>query len=145
MNIDDILEEFKEGRIGKEEAIKKIKLLAVKELENLCLDISRKIRKDIPEIILAEGKTNEDVIRASMAILEENNHVIISRVDRQLANMVIEHFKDLARVSYYEKGRIIAIRRGTPKELREPPIAIVTAGTADVRIAEEARAVINAV
>ncbi|MCS7098609.1 MAG: nickel pincer cofactor biosynthesis protein LarB, partial [Candidatus Methanomethyliaceae archaeon] len=47
------------------------------------------------------------------------------------------------RVSYYEKGRIIAIRRGTPKELREPPIAIVTAGTADVRIAEEARAVIN--
>lgn len=144
LDIDNILEDFKEGKIDKEEAIRKIRLLAVKELENLCLDISRKIRKDIPEIVLAEGKTNEDVIRASMATLEENDYVIISRANEQLANIIIQHFKDLAKVSYYEKGRIIAIRKKEElKELKEPPIAIVTAGTADVRVAEEARAVVN--
>ncbi|MEM2743384.1 MAG: nickel pincer cofactor biosynthesis protein LarB, partial [Candidatus Methanomethylicaceae archaeon] len=120
-----------------------IRLLAVKELENLCLDISRNIRKGIPEIILAEGKLIEDVIKASRAIFEENGHVIISRVNENLANIIMEKFGNLANVIYYEKGRIIAIRKHEIKELRDPPIGIITAGTADIRIAEEARAVIN--
>lgn len=143
MEINKILKEFKEGKISEEEVIGRIRLLAVKELENLCLDVSRNIRKGVPEIILAEGKTIEDVIKASKAILEENGHVIISRADKNLANTIIEQFSGLANVTYYDKGRIIAIRKHEIKELKEPPIAIITAGTADVRVAEEARAVIN--
>lgn len=143
LEIGEILKEFKEGRISEGEAIRRIRLLAVKELENLCLDISRNIRKGIPEIILAEGKAIEDVIRASEAILEENGHVIISRVNDDLANIIMKKFNGLANVVHYEKGRIVSIRRHEIKELREPPIAIITAGTADVRVAEEARAIIN--
>jgi NCAIR mutase (PurE)-related protein len=142
LELEEIIKALKEGNISEEEAIKRIRLLAVKELENLCLDISRGIRKKIPEIILAEGKTDEDLLNAIKNFINEKGYAIVSRIYPQQVELVKNNIK-AKRINYYEKGRVLALRMGDPKPLRDPPIAVITAGSADIYVAEEARAIIN--
>ncbi len=143
MDIHEILDQLKSGRISTEEAAKRLRLLAIKQMENSCLDISRKARKGIPEIILAEGKSNESLFEAINALLEENQSAVVTRVAPSQVKLIIDKFKKSAKISYYEKGRVVAMRKDEIKQLKEPPVAIITAGSADISVAEEARAVIN--
>lgn len=142
-SIREVLEKVSRNEISPEQAEKMLKLLAVDELGCLAkLDGNRELRKGVPEVILAEGKSPSDVTEICQAMLESCGRVIVSRCGR-------EHFEaikgiptddlhveinDKARMSVLKKKSFVAINSGGR-------VGILTAGTSDIPVAEEAKIV----
>lgn len=80
----DILEKLAAGEISVDEAEKLLKLFLIEEVGNMArIDIGREQRRGVPEIILAEGKTPEDVVEIATKLLENSGRAILSRVQKE--------------------------------------------------------------
>ena len=100
------------------------------------VDTHRMVRKGFPEVIYGQGKTPEQVTKIAKSLIAKGQNVLVTRADK----ITFKHLKPfLKNAQYHETARIITIRLKTEKRKKsEGIIAIVTAGTADVPIAEEA-------
>ena len=138
-----ILEALKKGEISIDEAEKRLRILAVQEIGNFAkLDLGREFKKGIPEIVLAEGKTPEDVRDIALAAVEELGRVIISRATTGQIEAIREASTTGLSVQGNEKaGTIVIKKKGFLIEKTGGKIGILTAGTSDIPIAEEARIV----
>ena len=149
-DIHEILQQFKEGKISEEDVLKVIKIDYLEKIDDLVnLDIFRKERKGIPEVIYAQSKSNEMILEIIQSYLKNKDFALISRIrDDQFE--IIEKFvksnPDLA-VDMNKRGRIARIynKNGCVSE-RNPDakVGIITAGTSDIPIAEEAKMIVEA-
>ncbi len=103
------------------------------------LDLTRESRKGIPEVVLAEAKTDEQVLAIVRTFLERNGRAIVSRLREETAERLAREFRDwsvtlrpLARAAVVHPAGYAAPRTGGH-------IGVLTAGTGDVPVAEEAR------
>jgi len=122
---------------------RKNNLLAVKELASFAkLDIGRQIRKGIPEVILAEGKSPEDVAEIARAMVEKTGRAIVSRADKTCLRLVRSRARHGVNINYSSRSRIILVKS---KAFRIRPsggrVGILTAGTSDISVANEAEVV----
>ncbi len=119
------------------------RLLAVRELSNLArLDVGREIRKGLPEIILAEGKEPGDVGRIAETMVQRTGRAIISRAGKVHLRMVRSRMRDGVRVEFMPRsGTIIVKSKSYKPVLSGGRIGILTAGTSDIPVAEEAEVV----
>jgi len=136
MMIDDVLRRLKEGKISLEEAKREIKLVEFEKLKNATLDIKREHRVAKPEAILAEFKSVEDVLEISKKVAEKNGIAIITRLKD-------EHIPALKReknfeIEINERARCAIMRRKGFRYKKRGAIGVITAGTADIPVAEEA-------
>lgn len=120
---------------------KKSRMLAIQDVADLAkLDIGRVIRKGIPEIILAEGKKPQHVASIAAAMVKRSGRVIISRANAS-------HFKAVRskRLNHHQheffanSGIIIVKPKDSKPRLTGGRVGILTAGTSDIPVAEEAR------
>src|SRR5712692_8692123 len=123
----------------------KSQLLAVRELATLArLDVGREIRKGIPEVILADGKEDRDVVKIAGAMIAQTGRAIISRADKKCISFLRSHFRHGERVSFSERTGIVVVKA---KSFRMKPtggrVGILTAGTSDIPIAMEAEAMVK--
>jgi len=138
----EILEKLARGEISVEEAERRLKLLALEKVEELArLDIGRELRRGVPEIILADGKSEEDLIKIIEAALREADRVIVSRIGKEIAGRVAERLPRSYETSLHERAGILVVRRGGGAWRSGGRVGILAAGTADIPIAEEARIV----
>jgi NCAIR mutase (PurE)-related protein len=142
-SIKEILEKVARSEITPAEAEKMLKLLAVDELGCLAkLDGNRELRKGIPEIILAEGKSASDVAEICKMMLERTGRVIVSRCSREHVGAVKDAFSSDVVLEINDKARMIVVKK---KSFTVNPtggkIGIFTAGTSDIPVAEEAKLV----
>jgi len=104
------------------------------------LDIHRRERTGIPEAVLAEGKTGEQVVRLVEALASQVGVALVTRADAAAAESVKAALGNSFDVSVNENARCIIVRR---KDARIDPtggvIAVLAAGTSDLPVAEEAR------
>ena len=116
-------------------------LLAIKRLGHIArLDIGREIRKGIPEVILAEGKEISDVADIAKAMVQRTGRAIVSRANRRYFERIrAKHIPD-TRAQFFEKSGMIVVKR-TSYKIRTTGgrVGLLTAGTSDIPIAEEAR------
>jgi len=137
-----ILDRVASGEISAIEAERLLRLDGIKEIKDFAkLDLDREIRKGIPEIILAEGKEPSQVAKIARSLLEARGRVIISRAS---ANH-LESLRSLKtrRTSWkLTSTGLLVIKRS---RIRIPEtggrVGILTAGTSDIPIAEEAKIV----
>ncbi len=126
-----ILNSVSHGELSPEEALKKLKSLPFKQVEGAKVDTHRRIRKGIPEIIYGEGKRTDSIIEIARALLEEDEDVIITRLSP-------DKFREINKsisLNYFGKGRIASnLFPHGEKGL----VPVVTAGTSDESVAEEA-------
>jgi len=104
-------------------------------------DLAREDRKGVPEVIMAQGKRHEDVLAICREFLERTGRVLVSRVDENLLVKLQAEFAEYA-FSEHHPSRMVVIRRHdyqTPR--RGGRVGVITAGTSDVPVAEEARIV----
>jgi NCAIR mutase (PurE)-related protein len=137
----EVLEKLASGDISLDEAEKTLKLLAVEEVGDLArLDIGREIRHGIPEVIIAEGKSPPDVAEIAAKALAQKMRVIISRATEK-------HMKALKPVitegEFLHESKpggteVIKSRDFSPRATGGR-VGIVTAGTSDIPVAEEAK------
>ena len=105
-----------------------------------CLDISRKSRCGIPEVVLAEGKHPSHLRSIIESYVTSMGRCIISRLDPALAMTFIEWARTEDISAYWsDEGRVLVLAKGTHAEKTGGLIGIITAGTSDIRVAEEAR------
>lgn len=129
-----LLEEVKSGKLEIDNAFDKIKDLPFKELGFATIDNHRELRVGYPEVIYCEGKTTQQVKKIIEFMLTKNKNIIATRANEEMYMGV----KEVCQIAHYNKlGRIITIRKEKEK-CTESYIAIVSAGTSDIPVVEEA-------
>ena len=136
--IKDILEKVESGAMEAKEAFDLLKELPYKDLGFANVDHHRTVRTGFPEVIFCEGKTSEqirDLFAELKARRSENGRGLMGT--RATAEDFACVAKALPEAVYHEEARIIEIP-GAAKAETIGSVAIVTAGTADIPVAEEA-------
>jgi len=134
MRIEKILDDFKHGKISEKEMIRVIRDLPFEDMGFAKIDHHRKLRKSFPEVVFCEGKTHEQASAIIKKLSEKNDDVLATRADKKLHEKLKKLVKN---ASYNEKARIISIQKPGKKE-RKGKVLIITGGTADMPVAEEA-------
>lgn len=145
MKLREVLKKVASGEMSVEDAEKLLKLLAIEEVGNMAkLDISRGVRRGVPEIVYARGKSTDSLVRIVEKFLTHSEKVIVSRLSSE-QEQALKLFSEEKRFLYYfnKMGRIAVIRKSKSPERRKGKIGIITAGTADIPVAEEAKTVIE--
>jgi NCAIR mutase (PurE)-related protein len=140
MNIRDVLEQYKAGKMDAARAEKLLRLDFVERIgEHTLFDHAREGRRGIPEIVYGEGKSPTAVAETVAKVLEDREAVLVSRASK-------EHHKALkARIGtkgvrYLDASRMIVVDRRRSKKT-SGKVGILAAGTSDIAVAEEAKAV----
>jgi len=114
--------------------------LAIDSISNVAkIDVNREVRKGVPEIILAEGKTTEDTVQIALKMLEKGR-AIISRADKKQIEAIQKAIPADSTLNVNDKARMIVIKkRSYHVERTGGRVGILAAGTADIPVAEEAK------
>ena len=139
----EVLEKLAKKEISVGEAENLLRFLAVEEVGNLAkIDANRELRKGLPEIILAEGKTTSDLKEISLKMLSRSGRVIISRCSNKQMQALREAVPEDADQQFCEKARMVLLkRRNFVVKSTGGKIGVITAGTSDIPVAEEAKTV----
>ncbi len=130
----ELLEKVKKGELSVENAIDGLQDFSYMDLDFAKIDNHRQVRTGYPEVIFGQGKTTEQVKKIVEYMLTKDNNILATRVTREMYEAVSTICKD---ARYNEQARTISVIK---KEDKKPAshIAIVTAGTSDIPVAEEA-------
>jgi NCAIR mutase (PurE)-related protein len=136
----DILEKLAKGQLSVDEAEKLLRVLAIQEVGNLAkLDVNREFRKGIPEIILGEGKALEDLTQITLKMLSESGRAIVTRADKQQIQAIREAVPEDVVLQIHDKVGMLIVKKPSFKvEKTGGRIGLLTAGTSDIPVAEEA-------
>ena len=137
MREDEILELFagvKSGRVSEQEALKYLKNYPYEDVGCAKIDTQRAMRNGVGEVIYGEGKTDDEILRIASAIGARGQNILITRTNEQVFERVRE---TLPQAEFNARGRIISVKFKEPA-LTQSYIAIVSAGTADGAVVEEA-------
>ena len=139
----EILEKTAKNELTVEEAEKLVRLQAIAEIEGMAkIDSNREHRKGIPEIILAENKTTKDVVEITLCMLGENGRVIVSRCSQEQIQALKSALPTGAAMQVNEKARMVIIKKKDfTVKCTGGKIGLLTAGTSDIPVAEEAKVV----
>ncbi|MFW9899281.1 MAG: nickel pincer cofactor biosynthesis protein LarB [Candidatus Thorarchaeota archaeon] len=143
-NIKEILLKLLEKEYSIEEAEKLLKANLVEDIGNLAkLDVFRKTRTGVPEVILAQNKEPQTIIDIIERFLKTNKFAIISRYIERQREIIIETFGNEVKydIEINELGKIIIIKEKSFNFTKKGGIVgIITAGSSDILVAEEAKA-----
>ena len=132
-----ILEQIKAGDIGIEDAIEKLRHLPFEDLGFACIDHHRQIRCGFPETIYCPGKTTEQIVEIFTSLAEKGNNVLATRAEPHVFEAITKT-KKFTHARYEKPAKAIVLEQ---KKLQpsKSVLPIVTAGTADLPVAAEAR------
>jgi NCAIR mutase (PurE)-related protein len=132
--MDEILDGVQKGTLSVAEA--KEKLATYENLGFAKVDHHRKKRQGFPEVVYGEGKTKEQILSIVQAIRSNGNDVLVTRISKEKAEHVLTEFPEF---HYNEIAQILSWKdESKADDSFEGYIAIVCAGTSDLRVAEEA-------
>ncbi|MBS6152683.1 MAG: nickel pincer cofactor biosynthesis protein LarB [Campylobacter gracilis] len=137
MREDEILELFagvKSGRVSEQEALKYLKNYPYEDVGCAKIDTQRALRNGAGEVIYGEGKTDDEILRIAEAIGARRQNILITRTNERVFGLVRETFPQ---AEFSARGRVIGVKFKEPA-LTQSYIAIVSAGTADGAVVEEA-------
>lgn len=142
MNIREILERVARGELSVEEAEKRLRLISIEEVLGVArLDVGRDQRRQVPEIVLAEGKGFEELVEISKTALEKVGRVVVSRVWGEALHKLVEELRSYEVEVFEKAGMLVARKSGYKAEKTGGRVGILSAGTSDVPVAEEAAVV----
>lgn len=132
--IEEMLTRFKDGELSMEEIMLKLKMEPYVDLDFAKLDTHRRIRQGAAEVIYGAGKTKEQIFAIAGKLVETGQKtVLITRMSEE----TFLYLKDKFNV-FYEKLSGTCIIGELPKPSGHGTIAVITGGTSDMSVAEEA-------
>lgn len=131
----NLLIEYKSGTIDLESAIAHLKDLPFKDLDYARLDNHRSVRVGYPEVIYCAGKSQDHLRGIFTYMLTRDTSILATRATEEQFSYVKDLSEDL---KYDPLSRTIILRKNDVKKIENSYIAVVTAGTSDIPVAEEA-------
>jgi NCAIR mutase (PurE)-related protein len=140
LEIQEILDSVKKGKISDNTAKKMLSLYSIEKIEGIAkIDINRRKRRGIPEVIFAETKTLDEIKKILKITLEKTNSVMVSRIKTKDYSKIISFCKRLKiKIKEGKKSSSLLLFK-KPIKFHGGNIGIITAGTSDIGVAEEAR------
>jgi NCAIR mutase (PurE)-related protein len=129
-----LLEGVRGGAIGVEAALDCLRTLPYEDLGYARLDHHRALRQGFPEVVFSPGKTPEQVAHLLARLAARHGRVMATRAAPDVYATVRAEVPDAV---YHERARLITVCRGQP-EAKAPGVLVVTGGTSDIPVAEEA-------
>ncbi len=126
---------YKEGRLSLEDMMQELRKLPYENLGFAMLDQHREIRLGFPEIIYGEGKTREQLVKIIRSLIGTGENILATRVAKEKADFVMTQIDN---VEYHEEARILILQQSPIKKKASGTITVISAGTADIPVAEEA-------
>lgn len=124
------LEHVRAGKLSVEKALEKLKDLPYEDLSFAKVDHHRHIRQGIPEVIFAKDKSADDIKKIALSMYRKSGRLLITKANKE----IYDNLKLKSAVFYPVSGSISAGEE--PK--KKGHILIVSAGTSDMPVAEEA-------
>lgn len=134
-----LLRRVASGGSSPEQAAEDLADLSVADLDGWArIDTQRSLRLGLPEVVYGAGKSPEQIAGIARALLERGQRVLVTRVQQESASLVLAAFRQ---ATWHPAARCLTILPDPPPAEREPQgsVLIVTAGTSDIPVAEEAR------
>ncbi|NUK30164.1 nickel pincer cofactor biosynthesis protein LarB [Parageobacillus sp. VR-IP] len=136
----EVLEQLKEGNISVEEAYETLR--TYDDIGYATLDIHREKRKGFPEIIFGEGKNKEHLLGIFERLMKFHKKVLATRINKEKADYLIINLQDrypLECFHYHHDARVFYwVSKDYVETKKQGYIAVVSAGTSDFAVAEEA-------
>ena len=132
--LERLLAQVQEEQVTVKEALQRLRSLPFEDLGFASLDHHRSLRQGFPEVVLCEGKTAAQILSITRALIKKGGPLLATRVTPAVARAICRLDR---RARHFKEARIVAIPRARITPLGQ--VLVVTAGTADVPVAEEAR------
>jgi len=129
------MEQVRAGELSPEDAVQQLRLLPFQDLGFAKVDHHRLLRRGFPEVVLCEGKEPHQVVQILSALSEHAELVIASRASQELFDLVR---RDIPEAIYHPQAKIIQLGPTPEPEAGRCPVVVVSAGTSDIPVAEEA-------
>jgi len=131
----NLLKSVADGKTCVADAAERLDHMAYEDITYAHIDHHRSLRKGFPEVIFGEGKTAEQIVGIMEKMQDQENIILVTRIDQEKADAVLSQFPEAvyhtdARMVVLELNKIITRGRG--------PILIISAGTSDIPVAKEA-------
>ena len=129
-----ILARVRSGGVSVSEALEEIRWETVEELGFATLDLQRAIRRGFPEVVFGEGKTPSQIAEIVGSLHRAGQTALVTRVGPEVAREITQSFPE---AEYNRPARALVLGRKRRRQGR-PGVVVMTAGTSDVGVAEEA-------
>ena len=133
----DILAQVQAGDLSIDDALGRLKWAPFEDLGYARIDTHRRIRTGVPEVVFCQGKTPDQVRGIVTRLREHHDYVLASRASAEHFAAVAEEHPDAI---YHTPARMVEVR-SEPRPAPDPAapyVLIVSAGTSDMPVAEEA-------
>jgi pyridinium-3,5-biscarboxylic acid mononucleotide synthase len=136
-----VLASYKNGECSLEDAAREIEGLRMEHVGDFaCLDLGRSVRCGMPEVVLAEGKDATQLAEIAIRHAEVTGRCIITRVSPEQVISMKKLCTDAGiPVEYHKMARVLILKKGEVPKLTGGIVAIITAGTSDIPVAEETK------
>jgi hypothetical protein len=131
----ELLERVKRGETSVDDGLEALRDLPFAELADATVDHHRALRTGFPEVILGTGKTAEQVVAILREIDRHGQTAFATRIAPATGAQIVAALPD---VTYEPVSRTAVLRREPPRRIGSGPVCVVSAGTSDLPVAEEA-------
>ena len=135
MDLRELLKGVKDNNIDIEDALSKLKNLPYEDLGYANIDHHREIRNGYPEVIYCEGKSDEHILGIIEKMNEKGSNILGTRCRKETFNKVKEVYNH---AEYEELSKILKIQNHDIVNVGKGKVLVVTGGTSDIPVAEEA-------
>ncbi|MGD8535623.1 MAG: nickel pincer cofactor biosynthesis protein LarB [Candidatus Aminicenantes bacterium] len=132
--LEEVLEKVQKGKLSPKKALDILKDYPYQDLTFAKIDHHRELRKGYPEIIYGLGKTEEQIVKIAQEIIKKGSNLLITKLDEGTFKSIK---KKISRVQFNPLARIVYLIQKKPSP-GKGKIVIITAGTSDIPVAEEA-------
>ncbi len=133
--IEELLQEVQEGRVSIAEALERLRQLPYENLGFARVDHHRPLRQGFPEVVFAAGKSVEQIRAILTALLPGAQHLLVTRLGPKKAGLLVEDFPE---ARYHPDSQVMTLSRGPIADRGRGLIMVISAGTSDIAVAEEA-------
>ncbi|MFA7563427.1 MAG: phosphoribosylaminoimidazole carboxylase, partial [Methanoculleus sp.] len=138
--IRDILRMYRNGEVSEDEAAGALEGLRIEIIDGMArIDAGRSVRCGMPEVVLAEGKEPETFAGIMLAQVKAAGRCVATRVSPAHLDALRARLPPDVRMEHREAARAVVLSTGDNSAPRRGTVAILTAGTSDIPVAEEAR------
>jgi len=130
-----LLESVAEGRVSADDGAEKLQHMAFEDITYAHIDHHRSLRKGFPEVIYGEGKTAEQITGIMEKMMDQENIILVTRANPQKAKVVLSRFPQAV---YHADARMIVMELNPVPVQGRGLILIISAGTSDIPVAQEA-------
>ncbi|MBW2090736.1 MAG: nickel pincer cofactor biosynthesis protein LarB [Deltaproteobacteria bacterium] len=133
--IRNTLEKVRRGEVSVDQALSDLKTLPFEEIDCATVDHHRTLRQGYPEVIFGQGKTADEIISIMTSLVNAGENVLVTKLPPEAVPSIEKEFPG---IDYHPRSRAMTLIQKPLKVKGRGKIMIISAGTSDAPVAEEA-------